>query len=167
MPYSVYLKKNEEKRIVAGHPWVFANEVARIEGKDKNGSLATVYDFNGRFIGKGYINHLSKILVRIFIRSDEEDGKELYRCHVRFATSGKIVGQQLLRISYKHPRRPHESIVHMENTMHQTLQYTLPRQAVGLGTLSALIAILAIDLFSAIFTQYHLFIFCRKGTKIQ
>ena len=78
MPYSVYLKKNEEKRIVAGHPWVFANEVARIEGKDKNGSLATVYDFNGRYIGKGYINHLSKILVRVFLRGGEEDGEALY-----------------------------------------------------------------------------------------
>lgn len=79
MPYSVYLKKNEEKRIVAGHPWVFANEVARIEGKDKNGSLATVYDFNGRYIGKGYINHLSKILVRIFIRDDSVPDYEYYK----------------------------------------------------------------------------------------
>ena len=40
MAYKVYLKKNEEKRIVAGHSWVFANEVAKIENKDKNGSLA-------------------------------------------------------------------------------------------------------------------------------
>lgn len=79
MPYSVYLKKNEEKRIVSGHPWVFANEVARIEGKDKNGSLATVYDFNGRYIGKGYINHLSKILVRIFIRDDSVPDYEYYK----------------------------------------------------------------------------------------
>lgn len=78
MPYSVYLKKNEEKRIVAGHPWVFANEVARIEGKDKNGSLATVYDYSGRYIGKGYINHLSKILVRIFIRDDSYPDYEYY-----------------------------------------------------------------------------------------
>lgn len=36
MAYEIYLKKNEEKRIVAGHSWVYANEVARIEGKDKN-----------------------------------------------------------------------------------------------------------------------------------
>ena len=79
MSYSIYLKKNEEKRIVAGHPWVFANEVARIEGKDKNGSLATVYDFNGRYIGKGYINHLSKILVRIFIRDDSVPDYEYYK----------------------------------------------------------------------------------------
>ena len=42
MPYRVYLKKNEEKRILAGHPWVYANEAARIEGKDVNGSVAEV-----------------------------------------------------------------------------------------------------------------------------
>ena len=62
MPYTVYLKKNEEKRLIAGHSWVFANEVAKIDGKDKNGSLATVCSFDGRFIGKGYINHASKII---------------------------------------------------------------------------------------------------------
>ena len=78
MPYIVYLKKNEEKRLLAGHSWVFANEVAKIEGKDKNGSLATVCAFDGRFIGKGYINHASKILVRIFIRNNETDEGDFY-----------------------------------------------------------------------------------------
>lgn len=75
--YSVYLKRGEEKRILAGHPFVYANEVQKIEGKDVNGSLATVYSSDGKFVGKGYINHLSKILVRIFIREDVEDTKEL------------------------------------------------------------------------------------------
>ena len=79
MPYKITLKKTEEKRIAAGHGWVYANEVQKIEGKDKNGSLAAVYSFDGRFLGKGYINHASKILVRIFIRDNEEDGEELYR----------------------------------------------------------------------------------------
>jgi 23S rRNA (cytosine1962-C5)-methyltransferase len=78
MPYSVYLKKNEEKRIMSGHPWVYANEVSKIEGKDKNGSMAKVYDLAGRYIGKGYINHLSKILVRIFIRDDSDDNEALF-----------------------------------------------------------------------------------------
>jgi 23S rRNA (cytosine1962-C5)-methyltransferase len=78
MSYEVFLKKGEEKRILAGHSWVYANEVARIEGKDKNGSLATVRASDGRFLGKGYINHASKILVRIFLRGEEEDGEELF-----------------------------------------------------------------------------------------
>ena len=85
MAYEVYLKKNEEKRIVAGHSWVYANEVARIENKDKNGSLATVYSNDGRYIGKGYINHASKILIRIFIRGSEDDGKELYLKRIKEA----------------------------------------------------------------------------------
>ena len=87
MPYTVYLKKGEEKRILAGHSWVYANEAARIEGKDKNGSLAEVRAFDGKFVGKGYINHLSKILVRVFIRGSEEDGEALYRERIAAAHS--------------------------------------------------------------------------------
>ncbi len=90
MGISVYLKKNEEKRIVAGHSWVYANEVARIEGKDKNGSLASVYSFDGRYIGKGYINHASKILVRIFIRDDGTDDKALYLSRIKAARDYRL-----------------------------------------------------------------------------
>ena len=85
MPYTVYLNKNEEKRLIAGHSWVFANEVAKIEGKDKNGALATVCSFDGRFIGKGYINHASKILVRIFIRNEETDEGDFYYNRIKEA----------------------------------------------------------------------------------
>lgn len=87
MPYSIYLKKNEEKRIFAGHPWVYANEVSRIDGKDKNGSLATVFDYSGRYLGKGFINHLSKILVRIFIRDDKEVSEDLFKERILYADS--------------------------------------------------------------------------------
>lgn len=96
MPYEVYLKKNEERRLLAGHAWVYANEVARIEGKDKNGSLATVYAHDGRFIGRGYINHLSKILVRLFLRSEaeEEDAALEKRICAAFALRKKLFGEE-------------------------------------------------------------------------
>ncbi len=84
------MKKGEEKRIVAGHSWVYANEVAKIEGKDKNGSLAAVYSFDGRFIGKGYINHASKILVRIFIRGTETDDEEYYYNAIKAANDYRL-----------------------------------------------------------------------------
>lgn len=90
MPYTVYLKKNEEKRILAGHSWVFANEVLRIDGKDKNGALATVCDCDGRYIGKGYINHLSKILVRIFIRDNEEPDLAFYKNRIKAANEYRV-----------------------------------------------------------------------------
>ncbi len=90
MPYEIYLKKNEEKRIIAGHSWVYANEVSRIENKDKNGSLATVFSYDGRYIGKGYINHTSKILVRIFIRNNENDDEALYIDRIKAANDYRL-----------------------------------------------------------------------------
>lgn len=91
MPYSVYLKKGEEKRVRQGHSWVYANEVARIEGKDKNGSLASVFSYDGKFIGKGYINHLSKILVRIFIRDESTvDDEDFYKQRIQRANYARI-----------------------------------------------------------------------------
>jgi len=79
MSYSLYLKKNEEKRILQGHPWVYANEVQRIEGHDKQGSIAKVYSCDGRYIGQGYINHLSKIIVRLLSRDEREIDKDFFR----------------------------------------------------------------------------------------
>ena len=90
MAYEIYLKKGEEKRIIAGHSWVYANEVAKIEGKDKNGSLASVFAHDGRFIGKGYINHASKILVRIFIRNNAEDNEEYYLNAIKKANDYRL-----------------------------------------------------------------------------
>lgn len=91
MPYSVYLKKGEEKRVKQGHSWVYANEVARIEGKDKNGSLASVFSFDEKFIGKGYINHLSKILVRIFIRDENQtDDENFYLARIKEANAARL-----------------------------------------------------------------------------
>lgn len=85
MPYRVYLKKKEERRIADGHSWVYANEVSRIEGEGHNGDIAEVYDDAGRYIGKGYINHLSKILVRIFIRDHSEADPLLFKTRIKEA----------------------------------------------------------------------------------
>ncbi|MCQ2463440.1 MAG: class I SAM-dependent rRNA methyltransferase [Clostridia bacterium] len=75
----VYLKKKEDKRIRDGHAWVYANEVERIEGTGGSGELAAVYDNGGKYIGKGFINHASKILVRIFIRDDTDYSAQLLK----------------------------------------------------------------------------------------
>ncbi|MDY0209182.1 MAG: class I SAM-dependent rRNA methyltransferase [Bacilli bacterium] len=68
--YIVILKKGEEKRINEGHPWIYANEVQKIEGHDVQGSIAKVVSHDQRFIGYGYINHTSKILIRILTRDE-------------------------------------------------------------------------------------------------
>jgi len=68
----VFLQKNEEKRILDGHPWVFSNEVKSFEGKIVSGSICDVYTFDNTFVGKGFINTNSKIMVRILTLKDEE-----------------------------------------------------------------------------------------------
>ena len=59
--YTLTLKKGEEKRILSGHPWVYANEVAKIQGKDTQGSICRVSGFDGRFIGYGFITICRKL----------------------------------------------------------------------------------------------------------
>lgn len=67
------------------HPWVFANEVAKIEGKDVQGSIAKVQAFDGRFVGYGYINHASKIIVRILSYDDREINEEFFYNRIKNA----------------------------------------------------------------------------------
>lgn len=77
--YTLTLKKGEENRLLAFHPWVYANEVAKIEGKDVQGSIAKVISHDGRFIGYGYINHTSKIIVRLLTYDDTPIDKEFFK----------------------------------------------------------------------------------------
>lgn len=75
----VILKKGEEDRIQMGHPWVFDNEVKNIEGAFEPADIVDVYDFKNRFLGRGYINPKSKILVRLMTRKQEEIDREFFR----------------------------------------------------------------------------------------
>lgn len=75
----VILKKGEEVRIQMGHPWVFGNEVKSIEGSFDPADIVDVYDFKNHFLGRGYINPRSKILVRLLTREHEEVNRELFR----------------------------------------------------------------------------------------
>lgn len=75
----IILKKGEEHRILMGHPWIFNNEVKTIEGSFQPADIVDVFDFKNHFLGKGYINPESKILVRLLTREHEEINKEFFR----------------------------------------------------------------------------------------
>lgn len=61
----VHLKRKIAQRIAGGHPWVFANEVEKVEGVPEAGSVVEVYFFDGKFAGQGYFNPQSQIMVRM------------------------------------------------------------------------------------------------------
>ena len=64
----VILKRKIGNRIINGHPWIFANEVEKIEGDAEPGAIVEVYYHDGKFTGKGYINQQSQIVVRLLTR---------------------------------------------------------------------------------------------------
>lgn len=82
--YTLVLKKGEEKR-ADRHPWIFANTVAHILGKDVQGSVAKVVTSSGRLVGYGFINHASKIIVRILTRDDTPIDRDLFASRIRKA----------------------------------------------------------------------------------
>ncbi len=64
------LKKNEERRINAGHLWIYSNEVAR-ETPLKSfepGELVRIFASNGKALGTGYVNPNSLICARVVSR---------------------------------------------------------------------------------------------------
>jgi 23S rRNA (cytosine1962-C5)-methyltransferase len=74
----VFLKRKISHRILNGHPWIFANEVEKMEGESIGGEIAEVYSYDKKFIGKGYINPKSQILVRLLTRNRAEEINEKF-----------------------------------------------------------------------------------------
>ena len=52
----VTLKKGEGRTLKAGGMWVYDNEIASIMGSFENGDVIAVHDFDGYFMGYGFIN---------------------------------------------------------------------------------------------------------------
>jgi 23S rRNA (cytosine1962-C5)-methyltransferase len=68
----VFLKKKISRRVESGHPWVFANEVAKIDGPLDGGDIVDLHTHDGKFVGRGYANPKSQILVRLLTRNPAE-----------------------------------------------------------------------------------------------
>lgn len=68
----VILKKRISPRVANGHPWIFNNEVEKVEGEMTGGEIVDVFTHDKKFIGRGYINPKSQILVRLLTRQKEE-----------------------------------------------------------------------------------------------
>ncbi len=69
---AVNLKKGEGRTLKAGGLWVFDNEIASVTGSFANGDILAVQDFDGYFMGYGFINTNSKIRVRMLTRRKGE-----------------------------------------------------------------------------------------------
>src|SRR5882757_6484407 len=68
----VVLNKKISNRVENGHPWIFANEVNTVEGAPEGGDIVDVFTHDKKFIGRGYINPKSQIIVRLLTRNKNE-----------------------------------------------------------------------------------------------
>lgn len=69
--FTVSLASGREARLQAGHPWIYRNEIARVEDEGEPGAIAQVRDSRGRFLGQAMVNLKSQIAGRLLCRGDE------------------------------------------------------------------------------------------------
>ncbi|HSU27887.1 MAG TPA: class I SAM-dependent rRNA methyltransferase [Chitinophagaceae bacterium] len=74
----IYLKKRISPRIVNGHPWIFNNEVENAGEAVIGGEIVEVFTHDKKFVGKGYINPRSQILVRLLTRNKTDEINEKF-----------------------------------------------------------------------------------------
>lgn len=72
---SIFLNKKISRRVELGHPWIFANEVntgKALDAAAKAGEIVNVFTHDKKFVGRGYINPQSQIMVRLLTRDRDE-----------------------------------------------------------------------------------------------
>jgi 23S rRNA (cytosine1962-C5)-methyltransferase len=72
MKKQIVLKKNEEKRLISGHQWIFSNEIEKIHGTPEVGDVVELLRNDGAFLGIGFYNPHSLIAFRLLTRMQEE-----------------------------------------------------------------------------------------------
>jgi 23S rRNA (cytosine1962-C5)-methyltransferase len=82
----VRLRPGVEKKIKAFFQWVYNLEIEDIKGSPKPGDLVKVLDSKKKFLGYGYINPNTKIMVRFLsFNEDEVPSKELIKERIKSA----------------------------------------------------------------------------------
>jgi 23S rRNA (cytosine1962-C5)-methyltransferase len=82
---TVTLKAGHVRPVWSGHPWVFAQAVARVEGGAIAGGEVRVVDPHGAVLGRGLYSPKSAIVVRMFTRGDEAIDAALFRRRIEAA----------------------------------------------------------------------------------
>lgn len=98
-----YLYKGKGRKVENGHPWIFTDEIEEFDGEYSNGDIVEVYNYLHDFIGKGYINDVSKIAIRILTRDiNEEIDEEFFRKRLKnaFDYRKKVIDTSSCRIVF-------------------------------------------------------------------
>ncbi|HEU5117636.1 MAG TPA: class I SAM-dependent rRNA methyltransferase [Isosphaeraceae bacterium] len=95
----VLLKPKRSRPFFAGHPWVFAGSIGRVEGDPKPGDEVAVASHEGTFIARGLFNPQSAIRVRLYRWEDEPIDEGFWRKRMEDAVAMR---RNLLRLEGPH-----------------------------------------------------------------
>lgn len=100
------LKKHEEKRLKAGHQWIYSNEVdveATPLKQFKPGEQVLVADWRGRPLGNAFVNSQSLICARLFSRDSAfilDKSLLVHRLNIALSMRERIYSDQCYRLVY-------------------------------------------------------------------
>ncbi len=66
------IRKREAREYKAGGAWIYDNEIDKVTGEYENGAILRVEDFDGYFLGYGFINTRSTIRIRMLARKEQD-----------------------------------------------------------------------------------------------
>ena len=81
----VRLRRGEERGLIAGGRWVYDNQAAWVDEDCADGGVVDVTGADGAFLGRGFFNSRSKILVRLLSRERPEVDVALLRQRIAAA----------------------------------------------------------------------------------
>ena len=80
-----FLRKTRETRVRAGHPWIYASEIERVDGEIENGEIIDLYSCKNTFLGRGFYNANSQITIRVLTTQEEEIDEAFFRRRIEDA----------------------------------------------------------------------------------
>ncbi|HID66325.1 MAG TPA: hypothetical protein EYP32_05810, partial [Aquificaceae bacterium] len=80
----IFLKKGKEKKVKHFYPWVFRDEIERVEGQ---GIIAKLYDYEGNFLALGTYSPKSRIAFRVLSYEEKRIDKEFFKKRFKEALS--------------------------------------------------------------------------------
>ena len=92
-----FITPKGERAARNGHPWVFGEEVTKVEGSYVNGDLVDVVTNKGKYLGTGFVNDKSKIRVRIIsTNTNDKFDEAFWERRLRYALEYRrtVMGEQ-------------------------------------------------------------------------
>ncbi len=90
--HKLTLRKNEERRLFAGHQWIFSNELVDVPKHIPAGEVVALYSHANHFLGIGFFNPHSLIAFRLLSKIQQEVSQAFFeeRFKTAFALRQKL-----------------------------------------------------------------------------